>query len=299
VEVRQGANLKRLQPGDQVGTAPVMESLPVAEEISWSRYWQAYLTALEKAGALAARREFKETTIQSQPGPVNGASAGFACHGIDGVWRSPLGSPAEPTVVPLGECVGSHVTPSILISAAYDVKDIEGGPDWLYGRNSANLGFQIEAQAQDPSTATTKHLKEMLQTLLGGRFRLKFHRGNKEVHGFALAVGANEPKLTATQAAEEEPIAIAEGGRLTIHGKSSMKKLADFLPRRFPNLGVVLDQTGLNGTYDYTLRLPSSESSISEALQRQLGLQLEPRQVPVEIVVVDEIRKPPEQQTQQ
>src|SRR5206468_10991514 len=248
VLVRQGAVLKTLRPGEQVATAPLMDSLPVAEEIAWSRHWEAYLAALQKSGALPVRLEFQAASIKLQPGLPNRDFAGFGCHGTDGMWRAPWGTTADSLVIAKGRCTGNHVVLSALISAAYDIKDISGGPDWLYGRNPGDFeGFQIQASADDPSTATTEQLKQMLQTLLSDRFKLKFHRDSKEAPGHALVVGKNGPKFNQTLAAQEEPIAIVEGDRLTIRGKSPLKKLADFLPRRFPELGLVLDKTELTG----------------------------------------------------
>src|SRR5262249_12095524 len=144
--VRRGDSLKRLSPGEQIGTAPFTESPPVvAEEILWSRYFNTYLMALQKAGVPVTRSEFQDVSIHPESGLANADSASLACHGIDGMWRA-AGDP--PAIVPLGECTGHHATASVLISAAYDVKKLEGGPDWLYGRNAANLGFQLEARAQ-------------------------------------------------------------------------------------------------------------------------------------------------------
>lgn len=291
VEVRQGGSLKRLLIGEQVASAPVQESLPVGEEISWSRSYEAYMTALAQAGALPARREFESASITRQSS--SGETSNFACRGINGVWRVFSGS-REPIAVPQGGCAGDHVTPSVLISAAYDVKTVEGGPGWVYGGDPANPAeFQIHAKADDPSTTTTDELKQMLQPLLANRFKLRLHRGTKEMPGYVLAVAASGPRLQETSEPEEEPNAVMEGRRLTIRGKSSIKKFAEFLPRRFPNLGVVLDKTGLDGTYDYTLRLPvQPDAPIFSLVRDQLGLQLQPQTVAIETVVVDQIQKP-------
>jgi len=76
----------------------------------------------------------------------------------------------------------------------------------------------------------------------------------------------------------------------------------------------VVDNTGLKGNYDFTLKwtpdqstpmlngatgpdstpLPDSGPSIFTAIQEQLGLKLESQKGPVEMLVVDRVEKPSE-----
>ena len=61
----------------------------------------------------------------------------------------------------------------------------------------------------------------------------------------------------------------------------------------------VVDKTGIQGRYDFTLsfaRLDDPEStlaSFSTAVQEQLGLKLEPAKVPLELLVIDHVEKIP------
>ena len=60
---------------------------------------------------------------------------------------------------------------------------------------------------------------------------------------------------------------------------------------------VVIDQTGLRGTYDFELkwvREGAEGLSIFEALQEQLGLRLEPKKAPVELVIIEHVERPTE-----
>jgi uncharacterized protein (TIGR03435 family) len=64
----------------------------------------------------------------------------------------------------------------------------------------------------------------------------------------------------------------------------------------------VVDKTDLNGFYDFVFVQPrtilpspdSSETTLFEELQDQLGLKLEPIKAPVEFLVIDHAEKPSE-----
>ena len=49
VRVQQGSTLKKLLPGEQVETNPIMQSVPVIEEIRWSRDAIAHLALLQQS----------------------------------------------------------------------------------------------------------------------------------------------------------------------------------------------------------------------------------------------------------
>jgi uncharacterized protein (TIGR03435 family) len=63
----------------------------------------------------------------------------------------------------------------------------------------------------------------------------------------------------------------------------------------------VVNSTGLAGTFDFTLDWTPDDSpvdgatgpSIFTAIQKQLGLKLEPRKIPVEVWVVDHAERAP------
>jgi uncharacterized protein (TIGR03435 family) len=61
---------------------------------------------------------------------------------------------------------------------------------------------------------------------------------------------------------------------------------------------LVVDRTGLNQTYDFTLDWAPEEAadstapSLVTALREQLGLRLETIKAPVEVLVVDSIERP-------
>jgi uncharacterized protein (TIGR03435 family) len=139
----------------------------------------------------------------------------------------------------------------------------------------------------------------MLQALLKQRFQLALHTEQREMAHYDLVVGKNGPKI------EESTVSAQEGtGAARLDGIRSnhmnMTKLATLLSRmtRMP----VIDKTGLTGSYQFDLRYANEVSktdeipegpSIFTAVQEQLGLKLESKKGPVEVLVIDHAEKIP------
>ena len=138
----------------------------------------------------------------------------------------------------------------------------------------------------------------MLQTLLTERFQLVLHREQREISYVALTVGKNGPKLPAPTEASNAPSRPQIPGRI-ISNQMTMSKLTTLLSRFLRQ--TVLDQTRLTGSYDINLTwLPENAPpdappgpSIFTAVQEQLGLKLESRKGPVEVLVIDHAEKNP------
>jgi uncharacterized protein (TIGR03435 family) len=185
-----------------------------------------------------------------------------------------------------------------LISYAYELKgyQISGAPDWAKTER-----WDIAAKAEGDGVLGKDQAKQMTQTLLVERCGLKFHREQRELPVYLLMPAKGGPKLK-----ESPPDAkgmLRMSGNQTVRittTKGSMKQLADQLSGNIDR--PVLDQTGLTGGYDYKLEWKpdgaaaedSSAPSIFAAVQEQLGLKLEPKKAPVEMLVVDQAVKPSE-----
>jgi uncharacterized protein (TIGR03435 family) len=77
-----------------------------------------------------------------------------------------------------------------------------------------------------------------------------------------------------------------------------MKRLAEVLSEQADRF--VIDNTGLEGEYDFSLAwtdltaVDSEDPSLFTAIQEQLGLKLEPAKGPVQVTVIDSIGRPSE-----
>ena len=181
---------------------------------------------------------------------------------------------------------------------AYNVLDVQvTGPDWL---NTTR--FDIIAKAGAP--AKEPEMKQMMQTLLADRFKLELHRQTKEVNAMILTVAKGGHKM---KEVGQESSPSFSTGKLNLTGKgASIEQLISFLSRelRLP----IVDQTGLTGRYDYFLDINAyvteemrnqggppleAPSIIASALQAQLGLKVEAKKMPLEVLVVDKMDKVP------
>jgi uncharacterized protein (TIGR03435 family) len=181
---------------------------------------------------------------------------------------------------------------------AYGIQDVQiAGPDWLSAER-----FDIVAKPATP--ARVGELKEMLQTLLANRFKLTLHRQTKDLPVFALTVEKNGPKFH--DSPEDGPSNMQKGKAGVIAQRTSMQELADELcsPLQAP----VVDMTGLKGRYDFALDLgryftvqgkggdgpaPDIADIVATAIREQLGLKVERRKAPIEILVVDHAERVP------
>jgi uncharacterized protein (TIGR03435 family) len=315
VQVEQGTGIKNLMAGEQFTTNPLVRRLSAIEEISYSRHASEYVAILKQLTATVPERastpvqtrpEFNAVSIKPVSRDDRPRRSGFSCHGSDGIVRALFGG-IDPVIAPQGRCVGERVRLSILIALAYGVpvEYVSGGPDWTRFSRDEFGTFQVEAVAENPSTATLSELKRMLQATLTDRFKLKIRKVVRPVPGYSLVVAKNGPKLKQTTDNEESPFpVVGEKGGLILRGKSTIAQLIPFLTQSLSSREItpVIDKTGLTERYDYEIRLISAgggqrglphDSDLSDLLESQVGLQLRPeKSVQVEMIVIDEVDRP-------
>ena len=201
-----------------------------------------------------------------------------------------------------GSLIIENVSLKRCIGLAYGVAEgrdyLFSGPGWLDSE-------RFDISARFPASTAEPDVRLMLQRLLDERFKLRLHRETREFSVYALTAGKGGAKLHPA-AQPDAPYAFSANPGHASGASLTMAAFADRLARPVFQLDrQVVDFTGLKGTFDLTLdwgpettqvesqtdRVPGA--SIFTALQEQLGLKLEPRQVPLEVLVADYADKVP------
>ena len=200
-----------------------------------------------------------------------------------------------------------------LIEIAYGLKSdsqVINGPDWIEKQH-----FDIAAKIDDADIkrmsnfdfeARNREVESMMQTMLAERFQLKVTAEQRTLPVYALVVAKSGSKLTpSTDSADSKNrnhSTNTNNGHL-IAKAISMDLFADYLTSQSDTGDrVVLNQTRLNGEFDFTLNwtedrgagIPADAAlpGIFTALQKQMGLELKPDKGSVPVVIVDAVSEP-------
>jgi uncharacterized protein (TIGR03435 family) len=195
------------------------------------------------------------------------------------------------------------------IQMAWNVKDfqVSGANGWM------------DTERYDIDAVAAVRFKEgeyrvMLQALLTERFGLAIHRETQERPGYALVVGRGGPKLPPPGETRDILFSRTASGDTTLTARNaSVGELAQGLAS---TLGAtVIDRTGIEGRFDVSMQWTPDATSepmrsksgmplppptpdavpgpgIFTVLQDRLGLKLEARKMPVEVIVIDRASRP-------
>jgi uncharacterized protein (TIGR03435 family) len=186
----------------------------------------------------------------------------------------------------------TNTTVKGVLARAYQVSGYQiDGPGWILTER-----YDIEAKAAD--NTPKDQLPLMLQALLIDRFQLKLHHEQREMAVYELMAGKGEAKLEKGDGSAAS-IAIDNGRREAKN--NTMDQLAQFLSLMLQR--PVLDRTELRGTYNFNLEMSLEElGGVSNpdvtapsifTIIEGLGLKLESRKEPLEVIVVDSGNKVP------
>ena len=219
--------------------------------------------------------------VTVKPDDPNSTEAGFSFHGrrleIDGKTAAQL----------LQYGYGLHQS------------QVLNAPDWMRTER-----WHVEGIAGVPGLPNREQMGSLVRKLLAKRFGLVMHHEQREMRVFALAEAKGGPKMTPSA---DDPNALMQehdsqnGGQATMRVKNvSMGELAGMLMRLFLDRPVI-DQTGLKGRYDFTLRWATDDGTVTgadappglfTALQEQIGLKLEPVKATADVQAIDKVEKP-------
>ncbi|HEX3876213.1 MAG TPA: TIGR03435 family protein [Bryobacteraceae bacterium] len=198
-----------------------------------------------------------------------------------------------------------------LVAAAYDVKPdlVVGGPNWVEMDR-----FDVVAKASEKLTPAKA--RELLQALLAQRFGLKARKDTQEIEAFALTAGKHAGLKKSGGEGEAgckfqpmPPAAADSGPRTPTFGYAcknmTMAAFARALKEDMPTFRylrekTVIDQTGLDGAYDFNFHFSlmaggadSDSVTLADAVEKQLGLKLAPGKTPTAVIVIDQVNRKP------
>ncbi len=173
---------------------------------------------------------------------------------------------------------------------AYRLKAYQiSGPAWL-----ASEFYDILAKTSEPVTDPVQRL--MLQDLLASRFQLAMHFETQSLPCYELVVAKNGLKIHPVEP-NGEGIRIWGNGLGVRATQATMASFAIQLSGKLDR--PVLDKTGISSLFDFDVKWapltaePEADPgpSLFTAIQT-LGLKLESRKAPIQVLVIDHIARP-------
>jgi uncharacterized protein (TIGR03435 family) len=195
---------------------------------------------------------------------------------------------------------GTNLSLKSLILRAYGIKTYQlEGPDWLESEHF-DISAKFPADFPKEKEKYAPAFQAMMQKMLADRFKLTVHRDQKSMAVYALVVGKGGIKF------KEVPSGPSSSNTHNTHFEGTSISMSSFAANLSEQMDLpVLDMTGLKGSYDLKLDWinerqaqakdsePQTGQPIQDAIQEQLGLKVEHRKAPIDIVVVDNVEKIP------
>lgn len=240
--------------------------------------------------AATAKPEFAVATIKPSDPDERGRGFGFRGHDV----------------------ITVNSTVNYLIKLAYNVhaRQIVGGAPWLDSEK-----YDVVGRPDTPGQPSRDQMKLMLQKLLVDRFQFRFHIEKRELPVYAMVPGKTGAKITVSTADPNGFPGLGFGtgpGTLSLIGRNTtLDGVANALQSNVLDKPVV-NQTGLTGRYDFTLKFtpdptqlanfgpgapgasadPDAPPDIFAAFEQQLGLKLQSTRASVDVMVIEKIERP-------
>ena len=198
------------------------------------------------------------------------------------------------------------VNVKLLVQYAFDLQDYQviGGPDW-----AASQRFEITAVPSETSITRnipvanaepTAEQRLMLQSLLRDRYGFTFHFDTKEGEVYLLTRGTKPLQLKPPKDPTSDPRALIymRQGGIADGEASGNNTTTDYLAKRLTRYLQlpVLNQTGIDGSYDYYLTPDDPENQdIAAAVFKvvdRLGLKIKRGRGAIRTLVIDHVELP-------
>jgi uncharacterized protein (TIGR03435 family) len=191
-----------------------------------------------------------------------------------------------------GELRVVNCTLEQMIHAAFHVKS-----GALFGVSGWMASERYDVNGKTAIAASFDEELDMLRTLLIDRFQLRFHNETRQITTMALVTAKGGPKFQASKDEGRERITIGAGeiSGINIPIGHLVSVLGSQLRRP------VVNETGLTRSFDFSLKWVPDDAadstagaSLFTALEEELGLKLESRKGPAEVMVIDSAKRPEE-----
>lgn len=258
---------------------------------------------------------------------AQGSGASQPVPAFDVASVKPSESPGEEPVSlvqPGGRYVARNVTVRLLLKSAYGLHDdqVIGGPAWI---NSDRFDIVAKAEGYPSASAFRDQARLMLRPLLADRFKLVVTRERRTLPVYALLVANADGRLgpqlrrsgdddcaitaktyPAPPDAAEPALPLPCGAEVYRAGHLAARRMAlsnlTLSASRWSDR-LVVDRTGLEGTFDWELQWSPDDltpdashapqgPSLFAALRDQAGLRIESSRAPIEVLVVKSIARP-------
>lgn len=251
-----------------------------------------------------------EWTIPTAPPPMKPMAADAKpSFEVATIKPSKPGQPGKMFTVRGRNVMTINTTAVDLIELAYGVqgKQIIGGPDWLKADR-----WDISGPPDQEGQPSVAQMKGMVAKLLADRFKLTFHHEQRPLAVYLLEPAKDGPKLEKSTADPKglPGLFFSKPGILHVRN-ATMEEFSRVMQSGALDRPVV-DKTGLDGKYDFTLKWTPDESQFQEmgfkitppadpanappglftAIQQELGLKLDATKAPVDVLVIDHVEKP-------
>lgn len=190
------------------------------------------------------------------------------------------------------------VAAMIVFAYSLNKQQVLKAPAW-----ATDETYDIEGKAVAEGEPSLRQEQEMVQKLLADRFQLKFHLEKRELSVYAVRIAKGGPKLKPAADPNNMLDQTGNGGGNVQSIRYTSCSMPDFaFGEQFFFDRPVVDQTGLAGKFDFTLRYtvdesrttddPNAPPGIFTAVQEQLGLKFEPTKAPADVYVIDHVERP-------
>jgi len=188
-----------------------------------------------------------------------------------------------------------------LLREAYRLKSAKqvDGPAWMRTQ-------LYNIQAKLPQNSSQDQIPDMLKALLADRLKLSVHHETRPLPTNVLLIGKKGPKMRQVKEEDENLELRLEVPLVRLSGRGSIQKLIEQLNHALGGPDPWVNMTGLSGFFEIKLEFDMSPESqlvqrddvvgvlkLPQALEQQLGLRVEVRKAPTDIVVVDRVERIP------